>query len=53
MLRESMPSKGTCAPVNERGGDPFRQFSLVLRLRTIRLVLARDARLAVTAMVWR
>ena len=43
MLREAMLSEGTCAPVKETGGDPFRQFSLVLRLRTIRLVLAPDA----------
>ena len=24
MLRELMLSEGTCAPVNETGGDPFR-----------------------------
>ena len=53
MPRESMLSERTHAPVKKTGGDPFRQFSLVLRLRTIRLVLACNARVAVTAMVWR
>jgi hypothetical protein len=36
MLRAPMLSEGTCAPAKKTDSDPFRQFSLVLRLRMMR-----------------